>query len=150
FRFRFDCDWHDCTWDRLHVKTIQIPDNIDISHPDKPLWKNKSITKQDYIQYLAEISPHMLPFLKNRLLTVIRYPHGMYGESFYQKNCPDYAPDFIKTVEHEGIEYIVCNSLHTLIWLGNQLSFEFHIPFQTIESTGPSEIVFDLDPPSRN
>ncbi|WP_449539553.1 DNA ligase D [Ferdinandcohnia sp. Marseille-Q9671] len=149
-KFRFDVDWQDCTFDKLIKKTPVLPEEIEISHPDKPLWRDKTISKLDYIHYLVEISPYMLPFLKNRLLTVIRYPHGMYGESFYQKNCPDYAPEFIQTSMSEGINYIVCNDLKTLTWLGNQLSFEFHIPFQTIHSRGPSEIVFDLDPPSRD
>lgn len=149
-QFRFDVEWQDCTWEKLVRNTPLLPEEIDITHPDKPLWKDKPITKLDYIHYLVEISPFMLPFLKNRLLTVIRYPHGMYGEKFYQKNCPEYAPDFIQTVMSEGIEYIICNDLKTLTWLGNQLSFEFHIPFQTIYSKGPSEIVFDLDPPSRD
>jgi bifunctional non-homologous end joining protein LigD len=74
----------------------------------------------------------------------------MLGDPFYQKNKPDYAPDFIQTQMSEGINYIVCNNLETLTWLGNQLAFEFHIPFQTIKAKGPSEIVFDLDPPSRD
>ncbi|WP_245864249.1 DNA ligase D [Fredinandcohnia onubensis] len=148
-QFRFDVEWQDCTWEKLSNNAPLLPKEIEITHPDKPLWKDKSITKLDYIQYLVEVSPNMLPFLKERLLTVIRYPHGMYGESFYQKNCPEYAPEFIQTSMSDGIEYIVCNDLKTLSWLGNQLSFEFHIPFRTIHSKGPSEIVFDLDPPSR-
>ncbi|MEH7238273.1 DNA ligase D [Bacillus sp. JJ1562] len=149
-KFRFDVDWQNCTWEKLVRKSPLLPEEIEITHPDKPLWKDKSITKLEYIQYLVDVSPYMLPFLNDRLLTVIRYPHGMYGEKFYQKNCPEYAPDFIQTSMSEGIEYIVCNDLKTLTWLGNQLSFEFHIPFQTIYSKGPSEIVFDLDPPSRD
>jgi bifunctional non-homologous end joining protein LigD len=92
----------------------------------------------------------MLQFLKDRLLTVIRFPHGMFGEPFYQKNCPDYAPEFVDTYFEDGINYILCNNLNTLLWLGNQLAIEFHIPFQTTDNKGPSEIVFDLDPPSRN
>lgn len=148
-KFQLGISWRECKWEQFE-KTIAIPESVTITHPDKPLWKDKDITKQQYLEYLLEISPFMLPFLKDRLLTVIRYPHGMYGESFYQKNCPDYAPDFIKRVQHEGIDYITCNNIDTLAWLGNQLAFEFHIPFQTIYSNGPSEIVFDLDPPSRN
>ena len=126
-----------------------LPEALEITHPDKPLWEKQKIQKADYILYLREVSPYMLPFLKNRLLTVIRYPHGMFGEAFYQKNCPDYAPDFVETYSYEGIDYILCNNLKTLVWLGNQIAIEFHVPFQTIKSTGPSEIVFDLDPPSK-
>lgn len=148
-RFRFDLSPEDCTFDKFVHQQKNMPQDIDVTHPDKPLWEKPAVKKIDFIHYLQEISPYLLPFLHNRLLTVIRYPHGMFGEAFYQKNCPDYAPDFVQTALHEGINYIVCNNLKTLLWLGNQLAFEFHIPFQTLSSHGPSEIVLDLDPPSR-
>jgi bifunctional non-homologous end joining protein LigD len=148
-QFRFDMNWEDCTWELLQQQTHPLPEEVHVTHPDKPLWPKKNIDKQTYLHYLRDISPYFLPFLEDRLLTVIRYPHGMLGEPFYQKNCPDYAPDFIKTATSEGINYIICYDLETLTWLGNQLAFEFHIPFQTVHSKGPSEIVFDLDPPSR-
>ncbi|WP_232230131.1 DNA ligase D [Bacillus sp. J37] len=147
--FRFDIHIDDCTWDQLLIKTAPIRDEISITHPDKPLWETVDVKKEKFLSYLYQISPFMLPFLRKRLLTVIRFPHGMFGEAFYQKNCPDYAPSFIKTSKHEGIEYIICEDLSTLMWLGNQLAFEFHVPFQTIDTAHPTEIVFDLDPPSR-
>lgn len=131
-------------------KTHTDLNELEITHPDKPLWDTPLIQKKEYMKFLYEIFPYISPFLKDRLLTVIRYPHGMFGEPFYQKNAPDYAPEFIQTVESEGIRYIICNNLQTFLWLGNQLAFEFHLPFQTINSKGsPSEIVFDLDPPSK-
>lgn len=147
-RFRFDLEPEDCTYEKFIFQQKNLPKDLEITHPDKPLWKNHEIQKANYILYLREIAPYMLPFLENRLLTVIRYPHGMFGEPFYQKNCPDYAPEYVQTHRDEGIDFIVCNNLKTLIWLGNQLAIEFHIPFQTVKSKGPSEIVFDLDPPS--
>lgn len=147
-QFRFDLSPEACTYESFVFQQKNLPIGIEISHPEKPLWEKPSVKKIDFIHYLREISPYFLPFLENRLLTVIRYPHGMFGEAFYQKNCPDYAPDFVTTHKVDGIDYIVCDHLKTLLWLGNQLSFEFHIPFQTIKSKGPSEIVFDLDPPS--
>ncbi|MFE8702009.1 DNA ligase D [Cytobacillus sp. FJAT-54145] len=149
-RFRFDLTPKDCKYEDFIQQQKNLPTDVDITHPNKPLWETPPVKKMDFIHYLREVSPYFLPFLKNRLLTVIRYPHGIFGEAFYQKNCPDYAPDFVSTEVHEGINYIVCNNLKTLLWLGNQISFEFHIPFQTISSNGPSEIVFDLDPPSRD
>ncbi|MFD2213222.1 DNA ligase D [Metabacillus endolithicus] len=149
FTFRFDYHVEDCTWDMLLLKTAPIHQEISITHPDKPLWETVDLKKETFLSYLYQISQYMLPFLQNRLLTVIRFPHGMFGEAFYQKNCPDYAPDFIQTKKHEDIDYIVCNNLSTLIWLGNQLAFEYHIPFQTIDTSNPTEIVFDLDPPSK-
>ncbi|PLR98842.1 DNA ligase D [Bacillus sp. T33-2] len=149
-QFRFDLKAEECTFERFVQQQKNVPADIEITNPDKPLWESPAIKKIDYIHYLREISPYMLPFLKDRLLTVIRYPHGMFGEAFYQKNCPEYAPEFVQTEVSEGIEYIVCNNLKTFMWLGNQVAVEFHIPFQSIQSKGPSEIVLDLDPPSKN
>jgi DNA ligase D len=123
---------------------------VTLTSPDKPLWPKQNIVKVEFINYLTHIAPYLLPFLKNRALTVIRYPHGVGDERFYQKNCPDYAPAFIQTVQEEDINYIVCNNLPTLLWLGNQLAFEFHIPYRTSDTSYPSEIVMDLDPPSRD
>lgn len=150
--FRFDLKPEECTYERFHQQQKNVPSGIEITHPDKPIWEDPPVNKAEFIQYLQEISPYMLPFLKDRLLTVIRYPHGLLGkEAFYQKNCPDYAPNFIRTSMFEGIDYIVCDDLRTLLWLGNQIAIEYHIPFQTISSSkGPDEIVFDLDPPSRD
>lgn len=148
-QFRFDLKPDACTYDQFIQQQKNLPPEIEITHPEKPLWETPAIQKIDYIHFLREVAPYMLPFLKNRLLTVIRYPHGIFAEPFYQKNCPDYAPDFVETEMSEGIDYIVCNNLKTLLWLGNQLAFEYHIPFKTIASSGPSEIVFDLDPPAR-
>ena len=149
-RFRFDVKPDDCTFERFQMQQRSSTVSLEITHPEKPLWRSLGIYKQDYLNYLQVVSLYMLPFLKDRLLTVIRYPHGMDGEPFYQKNCPDYAPDFIQTKTHENIHYILCNDIETLVWLGNQLAIEFHIPFQTIKNPGPSEIVFDLDPPTKD
>lgn len=149
-QFRFDISPKECTINQFIEQQKNLPADIEMTHPHKPLWADPAIQKIDYIHFLREISPYMLPFLKDRLLTVIRYPHGIFGDPFYQKNCPEYAPEFIDTKTSEGINYIVCNHLKTLLWLGNQLAFEYHIPFQTINSKGPSEIVFDLDPPAKD
>lgn len=150
FAFRFDKHWEECTWEQLQLSIAPLSEEVIITHPDKPLWETTDLSKEQYINYLLQISPYMLPFLTNRTLTVIRFPHGMFGEAFYQKNRPEYAPTFIQTVKRDDIEYIVCNELSTLIWLGNQLAIEFHLPFQTIDTSNPTEIVFDLDPPSRD
>jgi bifunctional non-homologous end joining protein LigD len=149
-QFRFDLLPEDCTYEKFYFQQKNFPPDVDITHPDKPLWEKPRISKMEYLFYLREIAPYMLPFLYNRTLTVIRFPHGLFGEPFYQKNRPDYAPKFIKTFRLEDINYILCNDLKTLVWLGNQIAIELHIPFQTINSHGPSEIVFDLDPPSKD
>ncbi len=147
-QFLLPFNWKDCTYEQL--TQILKPKKVEITNPDKLLFPKKNTTKQDYINYLETIAPYLLPYLKDRLLTLIRFPHGLFGESFYQKQCPDYAPAFIETWKKDSIDYIVCNNIETITWLGNQLAFEFHIPFETIYSEGkPSEIVFDLDPPSK-
>ncbi|MDQ0214393.1 bifunctional non-homologous end joining protein LigD [Oikeobacillus pervagus] len=148
--FLFDHSAEDCTWEQMQLDALSLPEVVEITHPEKPLWSSLSINKLDYISYLRRIAPFMMPFLQSRALTVIRYPHGFGAEAFFQKNCPDYAPSFINRTTTGDIDYIVCDSLKTFLWLGNQLAIEFHIPFQTIHSPFVSEIVFDLDPPSRN
>ncbi|MCA1054480.1 DNA ligase D [Rossellomorea aquimaris] len=148
-QFMFSSRPDECTFQQFLLDEASIPEIVDITHPDKPLWEKPMIKKLDYIRYLRKASIALLPFLRNRALTCIRYPHGMFGEPFYQKNAPDYAPDFIEKHKQSGIEYITCNNLESLMWLGNQLALEFHIPFQKVDQEDVSEIVFDLDPPSR-
>ena len=146
--FKLNTDIQDCSWEQMQKQLYPLPPTTKITHPDKPIWPKSGIQKDDYLMYLQRIAPYMLPFLKDRLLTVIRFPHGVPGESFYQKNSPDYVPDFVATKKMYDINYIMCNDLETLLWLGNQLALEFHIPFQTVHTNNPTEIVFDLDPPS--
>lgn len=148
-QFMFSTRPEECTMERFLLDETSLPQNVDITHPDKPLWEEPPVTKLDFIRYLRRVSAVMLPFLDNRPLTCIRYPHGMYGDSFYQKNVPEYAPEYVETYGQDGIEYIICNGLETLIWLGNQLALEFHVPFQKAGQGDVNEIVFDLDPPSR-
>ncbi|WP_409251024.1 DNA ligase D [Bacillus sp. SCS-153A] len=149
-QFLFNLKPEECTWVQFMLDEVSIPESVEVTHPDKPLWESPSLDKLQYIRYLRKASSRLLFFLGQRPLTVIRLPHGIFGESFYQKNCPDYAPDFVKTIRIEKIDYIVCDDLETLMWLGNQLAIEFHIPFQKIGSPYVNEIVFDLDPPSRD
>lgn len=119
---------------------------LKITHPDKPLWPEAGISKLQYLQYLITVAPYMLPFTKDRLLTVIRYPHGIQGHSFFQKNLPDYAPKWIPTCIWEDTRYPLLNDLPTLIWLANQAALEWHVSFHPYNSEEPTELVFDLDP----
>ncbi|WP_243291756.1 DNA ligase D [Bacillus sp. FJAT-47783] len=148
--FALESLWEECTLFQLKIAGNHIHRDVHFTHLDKVLWPKTHLKKDDYLGYMADVSPFMLPFLQNRALTVVRYPHGLSGEAFFQKNCPDYAPSFVKTVKIDRIEYIVCEDLSTLMWLSNQLAIEYHIPFHTIHNQKPKEIVFDLDPPSRN
>ncbi|MFC0558802.1 DNA ligase D [Halalkalibacter alkalisediminis] len=146
--FNFQLEPSECTWKLVLRQLHPLPPSFNVTSLEKPLWPQIHVDKDDYLLYLQKVAPYLLPFLQERLLTVIRYPHGSAAEHFYQKHCPDYAPSFVETELVEDINYILCNNLETLLWLGNQLALEFHIPFQTRDTNKPTEIVFDLDPPS--
>ena len=121
--------------------------SIRITNPEKLLWPDIEISKMDYIRYLVDMSPYILPYVQNRLLTTIRYPDGIHGKSFYQKNIPDHAPEWIQTHHWRETEYIVLHDLPTLVWLGNQACLEFHVSFNFFQRESyPTELVFDLDP----
>jgi bifunctional non-homologous end joining protein LigD len=117
-----------------------------ITNPDKLLWPKANVTKLDYIRYLLLVAKPMLAYVKNRLLTVIRYPHGVEDNHFYQKNTPDYAPDWIATKMWEETRYTLCNDEATLIWMANQAALEFHVSFHLADNEIPTELAFDLDP----
>ncbi|MFC4663822.1 DNA ligase D [Oceanobacillus aidingensis] len=134
----------ECTLDKLQLDMAQIP--IETSNTDKYLWPDV-FKKKDLLVYIREISPWMLPFLKQRALTIIRCPDGIKEKSFFQKSIPNYAPDFLSFDAADDL--IVCNQLESLVWLANHGSIEYHVPFQRIGQVTPLEIVFDLDPPDK-
>ncbi|WP_213421675.1 DNA ligase D [Bhargavaea massiliensis] len=151
-RFLLDEDPETVTLERYRRALEPIPPGVTVTNPDKPLFPEAGIDKDGYLLYLQHAAPHLLPWLKDRPLTVIRYPHGTEDtERFYQKHAPDPVPSFVQTVPGEEGELLLCNSLETLLWLGNQAALELHVPFGRLrkgeESTYPDEIVFDLDPP---
>lgn len=119
---------------------------IIITNPDKLLWPECGITKRIYLEKLAALSPYLLRYCRDRLLTVIRYPHGISGMSFYQKNAPEPLPTFVQTAKHENINYILLQGLPELIWLGNQAALEFHPSLHYVGSSLPCEWMIDLDP----
>lgn len=146
-QFRFALSPEDCTITSVQVGLAQLPEEIEISKPEKLLFPD--VNKQDYLLYLRFIAPFILPKIKNKRLSMIRYPDGIEKHSFYQKHLPDYAPEYIQTITGEANDAdILCNDLRSLLWFGNHASLEFHIPFQTVDSDYPDEIVFDLDPPT--
>lgn len=119
---------------------------ITITNPDKLLWPEPGITKRIYLEKLAALSPYLLRYCRDRLLTVIRYPHGIAGMSFYQKNAPEPLPDFVQTAMHENINYILLQGLPELLWLGNSAALEFHPSLHYAGSQFPCEWMIDLDP----
>jgi bifunctional non-homologous end joining protein LigD len=148
--------------------SIDVEGNtIKLTNVDKILWpattSHRGMTKRDLLIYLAEVSDYLLPHLKDRPLTLRRYPDGIEGEHFYQKHWGHSIPDFVKRVnikeKSSTGEYLVCNNLSSLIWLGQLGNIEFHTWFSRI-SIGPDMtknskddvldypdfIIFDLDP----
>ena len=125
---------------------------VTFSSPEKKYFPS-GYTKLEMIQYYVGIAKVMLPHLKNRPLTLIRFPEGVRGESFYEKNAPRHAPAWIKTFavprrEHEGnIHYILANNVETLAWCANLGAIEFH-PFlhRVPKLDQPTQVAFDLDP----
>jgi len=120
---------------------------IDLKNPDKLFWPEANITKRDYIETMTVLAPFMLKYTKNRMLTSIRYPHGIDGKSFFQKEKPQNTPDWVKIVKFNDKNYIALNSAATLIWLCTQAALELHTSFNVYdEPDHPTSLVFDLDP----
>lgn len=127
---------------------------VPVSNLDKILYPGGKFTKAKVIDYYVRISKFLLPHLKNRPVTLKRFPDGVFGEAFYEKDAPAFAPAWVKTVsvprrETPGpdIRYILVNDLPTLVWLANFACLEIH-PFLHLASplNRPTSIVFDCDP----
>lgn len=120
---------------------------IKFTNPGKLLWPKAGIRKIDYLARMLELAPYILPHSRDRLLTCIRYPHGAGSDSFFQKNAPVHAPEWVRTHSWNGTTYILLDSAATLAWLVNLAVLEFHTSFNTCqEENHPTSIVFDLDP----
>lgn len=137
-----------------HGRTVQIGGRaIELSRLDKVLFPDDGITKGELIDYYRSIADTMLPHLQNRALTMHRYPDGLEGEDFYQKDAPDYFPDWIRTEEvekEEGdgtVHHVVCNDAATLCYLANQATITPHVWLSRVDRLRrPDRMIFDLDP----
>ncbi len=134
-------------------KTVVIDGkDVELTNLTKMFWPDDNITKADFIDYHAKVAPYILPHLKGRPLVFTRYPDGIHGKSFYQKNIPEYAPDWLNTYESLSddvkiIRYMLIDDTASLIWAANQASLEFHPWLSTIDSPEyPDFAVFDFDP----
>src|SRR5215212_856128 len=104
---------------------------VAVSNLDKVLYPGGKFTKADVIDYYVRISKHLLPHLRDRPVTLLRFPDGVFGESFYEKDAPASTPDWVKTVpvsrrETPGpdIRYILINDLPALVWTANYAALE--------------------------
>lgn len=128
------------------------PEDVSISRPDKELWPD--VTKQGFADYLHAVADDMLPWLRDRPLTMVRAPDGVGGHRYFQKAAPTYAPAWIGTVRipapsaGRDVDYVVCRDESTLRWLGNQAVLEFHAaPVKRDRLDRPDLMVVDVDPP---
>ena len=124
-----------------------------ISNLDKVLYPAAGFTKRQVIDYYVRIAPVLLPHLKNRPITLKRYPDGVDGFFFYEKQCPSHRPDWMKTTEvpsqrEEGkIDYCLMNDLPALVWAANLADLELHTFLHRAPAiTRPTSLAFDLDP----
>ena len=124
-----------------------------ISNPDKVFWPAEGYTKLDLIHFYRDISPWLLPYLADRPLVLTRYPDGIEGKSFFQKNAPPYIPDWVRTKqmwsEHaqREIEYFVCDELDALLYIANMASIPLHVWGSRLSDLQhPDWCILDLDP----
>jgi bifunctional non-homologous end joining protein LigD len=137
------------------TKTQQIQigrTRIEVSNLDKVLYPITGFTKGHVIDYFINISPVLLPHLKDRPLTLKRYPEGVEGSFFYEKQCPGHRPKWIKTTSvprSEGGEICYCmvNDLPALVWVANLADLELHTFLHRAPNIEkPTALAFDLDP----
>jgi len=126
---------------------------IQVSNLDKVLYPKVGFTKGQVIDYYIRVAPVLLPHLKDRPLTMKRYPDGVEGEFFYEKNCPSHRPKWVKTAKvwSEGnnrtMNYCLAQDLPTLVWAANLADLELHTSLaRKRDVTRPTMMVFDLDP----
>lgn len=127
---------------------------IEISRADKLLFPDAGISKEDLAEYYLRIAETMLPYLRDRPISMKRFPDGIDGQSFYHKEVPDYFPDWIETVEVEVKEdsekqpQVVVNQAATLVFLVDQACITPHAWLSQVDSLdNPDRLIFDLDPP---
>lgn len=142
----------------------KVPVRVDgreltLSNLDKVLYPEYGFTKAEVIDYYTRIAPVLLPHLAGRPLTVKRFPDGVDGMSFFEKNAPEHTPGWVRrarlpvpgsTKDRETIEFAVVEDLPTLVYYANLAALELHVPQWRVDDEGralpPDTLVFDLDP----
>jgi bifunctional non-homologous end joining protein LigD len=128
--------------------------HVQLTNLEKVLYPN-GFTKGQVIDYYSRIAPVLLPHLADRALTRKRYPNGVEGQMFFEKNAPRGTPSWVRTVDlpspgstkdRETIEYVVIDGLAPLVWTANLASLELHTHMWKVGRKTPDLLVFDLDP----
>jgi bifunctional non-homologous end joining protein LigD len=163
-RMRTDKPPHDCVRQGTTQESVAEPapapppqaparKAINFSNLKKVFWPTERYTKGDLIEYYRAVSSWMLPYLRNRPLVMTRFPDGIEGKSFYQKDAPEFAPDWIRTVRiwseetQREIRYFVCDDEESLLYVANLGSIPLHLWASRVGSLElPDWCVLDLDP----
>jgi bifunctional non-homologous end joining protein LigD len=127
---------------------------LSLSNRDKVLWPQDGYTKGDLVAYYRAVAPYLLPHLAERPLTLQRYPDGIDGQSFFEKNASKFLPAWIPTIDvksefgrHGSVRFILCNDEATLVYVANLAAIVLHVWTSTADALDvPEFLFFDLDP----
>jgi bifunctional non-homologous end joining protein LigD len=124
---------------------------LSLSNLDKVMYPEVGFTKGQVIDYYTRVAPALLPHLRDRPLTLKRYPNGVDGGHFYEKQCPSHRPDWVRSeaieMSSKSIDFCVCDDLPTLVWLANLADLELHPSLSLVDDVDrPTVMAFDLDP----
>jgi bifunctional non-homologous end joining protein LigD len=134
---------------RVHVEVEGR--ELSLSNLDKVLYPEVGFTKGHVIDYYTRVAPVLLAHLRDRPLTLKRYPNGVEGGHFYEKQCPSHRPDWVRAepveLSSKTINFCVCDDLPTLVWLANLADLELHPSLSKVPDVArPTLMAFDLDP----
>lgn len=130
-----------------------IPHDVALTNLDKTFWPDEGYTKGDLVDYYRAVADAILPYLRDRPLVLTRYPDGIEGKSFFQKDAPEWAPPWLRTatIASDGaereIDHFVVEDLDSLLWVANSAAILLHVWASRVASLGrPDWCVLDLDP----
>ncbi|HUF84068.1 MAG TPA: ATP-dependent DNA ligase, partial [Acidimicrobiia bacterium] len=121
---------------------------VRLSNLDKVMYPETGFTKANVVDYYARVGAVMVPHLADRAITMVRWPDGVEGGSFFEKRCPDHAPEWIRRTDFDpDLTQCVIDDLPSLVWAANMASLELHtLQARASKPEVPTAMVFDLDP----
>jgi len=138
---------------RTEASSLGDLTRVRLTNTGKVLYPAAGITKADVLMYYIRAAPRMLPFLRDRPLTMHRFPEGVEGEGFFEKDAPVGTPAYVEIFTRysetadRDVHFVLCNNLDTLIWIANLASLEIHTTLSTTGSyESPDLLLFDIDP----
>jgi bifunctional non-homologous end joining protein LigD len=157
-RWRSDKRPEECPYPSSEAPVVPVkaaPKTQSLSNQDKVLWPDSGLTKGDLIAYYREIAPWLLPYLRDRPLVLTRYPEGIAGQSFFQKDAPKWTPEWVRRASiwsedsHRILDFFVCDEVESLVYLANLAAIPLHVWSSRVGSLErPDYCILDLDPKS--